>query len=62
MRGAKPREETRRDREMLDYEDDSNLRWLVAAMMIVLGMTLVAVRYDDNPHGSVSPTITAQAR
>ncbi|HMJ13464.1 MAG TPA: hypothetical protein VK524_18725 [Polyangiaceae bacterium] len=47
---------------MLDYEDGSNLRWLVAAMMIVLGMTLVAVRYDDNPHGSVAPTITAQAR
>jgi hypothetical protein len=48
---------------MLDYEDGSNLRWLVAAAMIVLGMTLVAVRYDDNPNGSsVSQAISAQAR
>jgi hypothetical protein len=36
---------------MLDYEDGSNLRWLVAAAMIALGMAIVAVRYDDNPAG-----------
>jgi hypothetical protein len=48
---------------MLEYEDGSNLRWLVAAAMIVLGMTLVAVRYDDNPHGgSVSQPVSVQAR
>ena len=36
---------------MLDYEEGSNLRWLVAAAMIALGMAIVAVRYDDNPAG-----------
>jgi hypothetical protein len=40
-----------RDREMLELENEegSNLRWLVAAALIALGMTLVAMRYDDNP-------------
>ena len=37
---------------MLDYEEGSNLRWLVAAAMIALGMAIVAVRYDDKATGS----------
>lgn len=33
----------------LEYEDGSNLRWLVAAALIALGMTLVAVQFTDTP-------------
>lgn len=53
---------------MLEYEDGSdengsNLRWLIAAALIALGMTLVAVRYDDNPSGRspVGATLGAAA-
>lgn len=57
----------RRDREMLDYEDGvnegSNVRWLVAAALIALGMTLVAMRYEDGPsaRNPVSATFGAAA-
>jgi hypothetical protein len=45
---------------MLEMEEGSNLRWLVAAAMIVLGMTLVAVRFDDHP-GSAAVHAAAAA-
>ena len=41
---------------MLEYEEGSNLRWLLAAALIALGMTIVAMRYDDNPAGSSAGT------
>lgn len=52
---------------MLDYEDGvnegSNVRWLVAAALIALGMTLVAMRYEDGPsaRNPVSATFGAAA-
>lgn len=32
---------------MLENEDGSNLRWLVAAALIALGMGLVSVQFKD---------------
>ena len=43
----------------LKLEEGSNLRWIVAAALMLLAIALVVVRYPERAEASVSPAAIA---